>query len=453
MRDQIHLLLALYRQPVRAASRIIDEGRIWFAVCTAIVALAGMQFGTSGAIGRYVQPNHAAVEQDVAQDAAPSTHTPRREHPDTAIFAQALAPSAILKFLAALALAFVPVVVLVITLNRSHESFAVMLRKDWLPLLNCLLLAAAAAYLPVAVVTTGLTFARIPGTPILIVAGLGHLYFLFLGVCCVRTMWGTSFGIATLATGLGCVAMLAGAVAFGMLGRGMYYFTSPWLLYYAWIFFGNSTRSLGDGLRSRQHLRRQLDLATINPRDSDAHYQLGLIYQERRQFDEAKARFKRAIEIDATEADPAFQLGRIAIEEGQPAEAIIWLRKAAALNDKCCSHEVWRELGVAYLQSGLLAEAHDALDEYVRRRPYDPAGLYWQGKTLAALERLEEARESLRGCEESVDTMPPHLRRQHGKWKSLASTELRRIEKMKSPSWAKAQSRAASSEAAIDNLD
>jgi tetratricopeptide (TPR) repeat protein len=180
---------------------------------------------------------------------------------------------------------------------------------------------------------------------------------------------------------------------------------------------------------------------------------LGLIYQQRRQFDEAKARFTRAIEIDATEADPAFQLGRIAIEEGQPAEAITWLRKAAALNDKCCSHEVWRELGVAYLQSGQLTEAHEALEKYVSRRPYDPAGLYWQGKTLVALARLEEARESLRGCEESVSTMPPHLRRQHGKWKSLASAELRRIEKMKSTSWAKPQSRAASSGAAIDNLD
>ncbi len=208
MREQIHLLLALYRQPIRAASRIIDEGRIWFAVCTAVVALAGMQFGTSGAVRQYVQPTHAEVAQDVEQDSAPSTQTSSRDLPAAAILALALQPTGILKFLGALALAFVPAVVLVITLNRSHESFAVMLRKDWLPLLNCLLLAAAAAYLPVAVVTTVLAFAHVGGLPILIVAGLGHLYFLFLGVCCVRTMWGTSFGIATLATGLGCAAML-----------------------------------------------------------------------------------------------------------------------------------------------------------------------------------------------------------------------------------------------------
>jgi len=425
MRDQIQLLLALYWQPVRAASRIIDEGRIWFAICAAVVAIAGMQFGMSGAIQKYVQPSHIVTEQDDERSAQPTSSAP------AAMLGLTLEPAATLKFLAALALAFVPAVVLVITLNRSHESFAVMLRKDYLPLLNCLLLSVAAAYIPVAIVIKTLALAHVEALPILALAGAGHLYFLFLGVCCVRTVWGTSFKVATLATGLGCAAMLAGEAAAAMVGGMRYYFFSPCLVYYAWVFIGNGTLSLGNGFRSRQHMRRQLDLATVNPSDSDAHYQLGLIYQQRRQFDEAKRRFARAIEIDPTEADPALQLGRIAIEEGHPAEAISWLRKAAALNDKCGSHEVWRELGVAYFQSDCLGEAREALEKYVSRRAYDPEGLYWQGKTLAASERLEEARQSLQSCEEAVNTMPPHLRRKHGKWKRLATDELRRIEKMK----------------------
>lgn len=429
MRDQIQLLLALYRQPIRAASRIIDEGRIWFAICAAVVAIAGMQFGMSGAIQKHVQPSHIVTEQDDE----PSAQTTGSE-PVAAILGMTLEPTATLKFLAALALAFVPAVVLVITLNRSHESFAVMLRKDYLPLLNCLLLSVAAAYIPVAIVIKMLALAHVEALPILALAGAGHLYFLFLGACCVRTVWGTSFKVATLATGLGCAAMLAGEAAAGMVGGMRYYFFSPCLVYYAWVFIGNGTLSLGNGFRSRQHMRRQLDLATVNPSDSDAHYQLGLIYQQRRQFDEAKKHFARAIEIDPTEADPALQLGRIAIEEGQPAEAVEWLRKAAALDDKCDSHEVWRELGVAYFQSGCLAESREALEKYVSRRAYDPEGLYWQGKTLAASERLEEARQSFEGCEEAVNTMPPHLRKKHGKWKRLAADELRRIEKMKAMS-------------------
>ena len=426
MRDQIQLLLALYWRPVRAASRIIDEGRIWFAIFAAVLAIVAMQFGTADTIQKYVQPSQIEAEQDDEL----STQTLSGD-PLVAMLDLTLEPTATLKFLAALALAFVPAVVLVITLNRSHESFAVMPRKDYLPLLNCLLLSVAAAYLPVAIVSKLVALAHVELIPILLLAGVGHLYFLFLGVCCVRTVWGTSFKVATLATGLGCTALLAGVAAAGMVGGMRYYFFSPCLVYYAWVFLGNSTLSLGNGFRSRQHLRRQLDLATVNPSDADAHYQLGLIYQERRQFDEAKKRFTRAIEIDPTEADPALQLGRIAIEEGQPAEAVGWLRKAAALNDKCCSHEVWRELGVAHFQSDCLAEAREALEKYVSRRAYDPEGLYWQGKMLAASERLEEARQSLRGCEEAVNTMPPHLKRKHGKWKRLASDELRRIEKMK----------------------
>jgi hypothetical protein len=427
MPEQVQLLLALYWQPIRAASRIIDHGRILFAICAAVVGIGAMQIAMSPALRHYVPPPHLEVEQ---QDAS-STKAPVSERPEAVISALAMEPTAALKFLGALALGFVPAVVLIITLNRSHESFGVMLRKDYLPLLNCLLLSVAAAFIPAAIVIKLLALSGVATAAILTTVGVAHLYFLFLTACCVRTVGGSSFGIATLATGVGSTAMLAAVAAAGLVGGLRYYFLSPWLIYYAWVFFGNNARSLGNGFRSRQHLRRQLDAATINPNDADAHYQLGLIYKERRQFDEAKTRFMRAIEIDPTEADPAFQLGRIAIEEGKPGDAVTWLRKAAALNEKCGSFEVWRDLGVAYLQSSRLTEAREALDHYVSHRAYDPSGLYWRGKTLVALECLQDARQALRDCEEAVDTMPSHLRRQHVKWKRLASDELRRIEKTK----------------------
>ena len=67
----------------------------------------------------------------------------------------------------------------------------------------------------------------------------------------------------------------------------------------------------------RQNFRRQLEASTINDRDAEAHFQLGLIYQRRRQFGEAAARFKRAVEIDPKEPDANFELGRIARQEGR----------------------------------------------------------------------------------------------------------------------------------------
>ena len=41
--QQIKLLIGLYWSPVKAASRIIDEGRLWFSVIAAALALVWMR--------------------------------------------------------------------------------------------------------------------------------------------------------------------------------------------------------------------------------------------------------------------------------------------------------------------------------------------------------------------------------------------------------------------------
>ena len=75
-----------------------------------------------------------------------------------------------------------------------------------------------------------------------------------------------------------------------------------------------------------------LNAAALNPHDGEAQYQLGLIYQQRHQYDEAKRRFTRAVEIDGRDPDPVFQLGRIALEEERSNDAIDLLSHAAALS-------------------------------------------------------------------------------------------------------------------------
>jgi tetratricopeptide (TPR) repeat protein len=144
---------------------------------------------------------------------------------------------------------------------------------------------------------------------------------------------------------------------------------SPFLLYYGYAMFATDVRSLGDGLRSRQNLRRQLELSTTNPRDADAHYQLGLIYQQRRQYAEAAARFQRAIEIDPSEADYHLQFGRIARQQGRFEDATRSLQTAASLNEKLALGEVWRELGAAHFQSSRAADAAPILEKYVGTPP------------------------------------------------------------------------------------
>jgi Flp pilus assembly protein TadD len=384
--EQFQLLLMLYVRPVRAASRIIDHGRLWFALCAAFLVLLGISGGAFAG--------------------------PRAR----------MAPGAI-QLIAAIALAFVPAVILVMTAYRWHESFPVMLRRDYLTFLNCVLLSMAAAFLPLTVLSRFVLVGHYQLA--LAFLGAAEIYFLVLVTCCVRTVWGSGLAVAVGAAVVGFLATLGGLVAFLMLGSFMYYLSSPFVLFYAYILLGSDVRSLGEGLRARQHLRRQLDIAATNPRDGDAHYQLGLIYQQRHQYDEAKQRFARALEIDPRDADPVFQLGRIALDEERWDDAIELLSRAAALDDKCCSHEVWRDLGVAYFRSGRFEEARLALAKFVERRSYDPEGLYWYGKSLLTLGQLDDARQQFEQCREAVETMPSNRRRQLSKWKRMAAAELR----------------------------
>ena len=85
---------------------------------------------------------------------------------------------------------------------------------------------------------------------------------------------------------------MLGGVLYGFVGAGAYYLTSPFLLYYGYRFFQGDIRIIGSGLSSRQSLRRQLEVSKLNPRDWDAHLQIGLIQAQRRQFPEAEASFK-----------------------------------------------------------------------------------------------------------------------------------------------------------------
>ena len=176
----------------------------------------------------------------------------------------------------------------------------------------------------------------------------------------------------------------------------------------------------------RQNFRRYLDSCTINPRDAEAHYQLGLIYQRRRQYSEAAARFKRAVEIDPREPDANYEMGRVAREQGRLQDAINHFSMVLAHDDKFRQSEIWREVGATYLAAGMHNEALDALRKYTERRPYDPEGLYHLGATLQSLGQTDQARESFQQCLEAVKTMPYYRRNEVEKWRRLTELKLKR---------------------------
>jgi hypothetical protein len=381
------LLFRLYYRPFSAMSGILDEGGILWA------------FGWAAAVALLM----------------------RGELPEL------VGP---FKLIAAIALAFVPSTILIVNWREGFGGAATILRRDYTSVLVCVLMAWAAACLPFAVLAFGLQFAHV--SSIFITLGLwaaAGIFFLFLSACAIRTSMGTSMPLALTSGVLGTA--VAGGVAFmlAMSGGSSYFLLSPWILYYAYSYVQTDLNLAGASLRSRQSFRRCLETATVNPRDADAQYQLGLVYLQRRQYAEASARFRKAIEIDAEEPDALFQLGRLDREQQRFEESLASLRRAAAINDKLSSSEVWREIGVVELQLGHLREAESALEKYSNRRQYDPEGLYWYGKALRAAGKKQEAAEAFERAIEAVKTSPNHRRGKLRKWSGQAASEIRTLTK------------------------
>ncbi|HWP43443.1 MAG TPA: tetratricopeptide repeat protein, partial [Blastocatellia bacterium] len=185
---------------------------------------------------------------------------------------------------------------------------------------------------------------------------------------------------------------------------------------------------LGDALsaqRAREDFKRNLEAATLNPADSSAHYNLGLIYLQRGQREEAKASFRRAVEIDPQDTDSHYQLGRIASREGRLGEAIGHFDSVVRLDPDHSQGEVWREIGWTYYQAGQLDDALSAFERFLDRRPSDAEGRYRYGLTLHRLGRTEEAAAAMRACIEAVRTSPAYKYRADQQWMNEAQSFLR----------------------------
>ena len=391
MIDNIKALFMLYVKPAAAFGRILDRGRLWFAVLAAVAVGFVLHFG------------------DI----------PLREPSSPLLRFISFAPGSYLVPLLIVAIVIVPAIILMRSIT-GFGSFSVLLNNDYVPLLMCALMAWAAAYLPLMLLRF-VAFDMVETPPVY--AGFNVLAAILTAIA-VRTVYGTGFAAAIGITAVAWAVGAAGAFVMGVIGGALYFLASPLVLIYLWMAFGSRLGSLGEAMRSRQHFQQQLEISTANPHDADAHYQLGLIHQRRRQFSEAAARFERAVKIDRSMADAHMQLGVVAREQGRFDDAIGHLKTAAALDDKLAQSDVWRELGAAYFGAGRFEEARSALEKFTSRREYDPEGLYWYGRTLKQLGHPAEAKEMFERCIEAVRTMPAHRRAQIRGWATRAKSEL-----------------------------
>lgn len=378
MIDNIKLLLRVYWQPGEAMSAVLDQGSLLFASLAVLVV--SMVYRSGLGIGFYLP-------------------------------------------LLTLAIAYVPGVLLLSGLLAGlGGGLGSVFRRDYSPLLTCTAIAWAAANLPLALLGWFLPLPIFLG-----LAAASHAYYLVLMFFAVRTVFGAENRIAAAIVCLSWIPLIAAVFLWGPLRFLLGWLASPFFLFYAYYYLGGEIGNLGAGLRSRQNFHRMLNAAALNPHDGEAQYQLGLIYQQRRQYSAAIERFKKAVAIDPGEIDAHFQLGRIAREQGRLKDALAYFQTVVDQNDKHSQNEVLRELGAVYLEARQYEDARRFLAEYLERRPYDPEGLYKLGQALEGLARPGEAREAYKRTADAVATAPRFRRRVIAKWSRLAQKQLRSL--------------------------
>ena len=191
---------------------------------------------------------------------------------------------------------------------------------------------------------------------------------------------------------------------------------SPFLLFIVFMLLRGYISEITRTQRAREAFRQNLEAATLNPADASAHYNLGLIHQQRGELDDARKRFERAIQIDEEEIDAHYQLGRIAASQKRLGEAISHFEQVVARNPAHAQHEIWREVGATYLAAGQFADARNALEQFLEQRPSDPEALYLMGRAHAGLGHQREAASSMQACIEAVKTAPAYKYRADKRW-------------------------------------
>ena len=128
-----------------------------------------------------------------------------------------------------------------------------------------------------------------------------------------------------------------------------------------------------------------------NPKLPEIHYRLGriLLSKQPPAVEEAKKEFEAELAVEPSNAAAEFMLGDIARQAQQWEDAIARFSRAIRLDPGF--EEAYLGLGMALNASGKYSEAVGPLDSYVKMEAADPAGHYQLSIAYAKLGRKEAA--------------------------------------------------------------
>lgn len=239
-------------------------------------------------------------------------------------------------------------------------------------------------------------------------------FFMVAALMAVRAVLRTSAIRALAILLIGLLLALLIAPLWGLLFTPI--LASPFLLLLLFFLVRGYITDVLRTQRARKSFRKNLEAATLNPADASAHYNLGLIHQQRGELEAARERFERALQIDEEEIDAHYQLGRIARQQKRLADAVGHFEGVVSRDRSHSQHEIWREVGAAYIAAGQYEDALNALEQFIDHRPSDPEALYLIGRAHAGLGHQREAASSMQACIEAVKTAPAYKYRADKRW-------------------------------------
>lgn len=439
--ENIKLILQLFVRPSFAMSETIDRASWFVALLLMFAASIAFFFSVDTRLAvAYPEPipmDYGYSEFDDDQTAATlerlriSIENANSDRPRIPLVGDrffsffSFGANGIFQPIVTISIFYIPLLIIVISLFGRRGSFGTLLQRDYGALSTCAMTAWTAAHLPAALI--GVVFWRLdlPGPAFLGLWIGAAILFGFFMVFALRTVSGVDYPVAIVAVLLGPAAFVVGMFISTYLSPWLF---SPFILFYAVLYFGGflrgEVRGFGNSFRQRQNFKRFLQNATINPRDADAHLQLGLIYLQRRQDTKALEHLTKAVDIDPTEVDANYELGKYWRRHRDFSKAIEHFTIVASENENHSLGELWREIGATYLEAGMPAQALPPLERFVDRRGFDPEGLYLFGMTLKELGETAAAADAFGRVIEATETSPDFRRGDIQQWGKLARKQL-----------------------------
>jgi tetratricopeptide (TPR) repeat protein len=325
-----------------------------------------------------------------------------------------------------IAVIYVPLAILMANMIEKRGSFSTVLREEFAPALACVLASWAISVIIGLAVALGLNALADPSTNT--VGVLVLLLVIPLPIFAVLTSIavGTVFRIGWAASVVTTLVSFVSLFLLPLLVQiASFVCASPLLLILLFFLLRDQIGEIMSGQRARQSFKQSLEAATLNPADASAHFNLGLLYDQRGEKEKAEAEFRRAVEIDPEDADAHYQLGRIAREQGRLEEAREHFESVVRSSPQHSQHEIWRETALLYYSARQYQDALGMLDRFLDARPSDAEGRYWRGLTLAAMGNDDAAEAEMKLCIESVRTAPAYKYRSDRQWLRLAQSFLR----------------------------